>query len=165
MLLSSVWSNKFAERLLDSMAEGVFTLDAQGYITTWTPAMERITGYPADEAVGQSCKLLNFSKCFDQRCPGSMKQCGILEKGTVDPTECQLEHKNGHAVSVIKNARVVKDHIGELLGVVETLTDLTEINRVRAKYDQAQRRLAQAYQFDNIIGKSHAMQEVFNAIR
>ena len=165
MHLSSVWSNKFAERLLDSMAEGVFTLDAQGNITTWNPAMERITGYPAEEAVGRSCKLLNFSKCFDQRCPGSMKQCGILQKGTVDPTECQLEHRNGHTVSVIKNARVVKDHIGELLGVVETVTDLTELNKVRAKYDQVQRRLAEAYQFDNLIGKSHAMQEVFNSIR
>ncbi|HMA68016.1 MAG TPA: PAS domain-containing protein, partial [Desulfosalsimonadaceae bacterium] len=54
------WSEQFAERLLDSMAEGVFTLDAEGRITAWNPAMERITGYSPDEALGQPCKLLNF---------------------------------------------------------------------------------------------------------
>jgi PAS domain S-box-containing protein len=127
--------------------------------------MERITGYTAAEAVGESCRLLNFSKCFEKRCPASMQQCGILERGTVDPIECQLEHKDGRMVSVIKNARVVKDSSDKLLGVVETVTDLTELNQIRMKYDEAQRRLLDVYQFENIIGKSHPMQEVFNAIR
>ncbi len=161
----TIWSKQFAERLLDSMAEGVFTLDSSGYITTWNPAMERITGYTAAEAIGESCKLLNFSRCFDQKCPGSMEQCGILKKGTLDPTECQLEHKNGHMVSVIKNARVVKDDGGKLLGVVETVTDLTELTQARAKVEEAKRKLMEVYQFSNIIGNSHSMQEVFKAIQ
>ncbi|MFO7840022.1 MAG: sigma 54-interacting transcriptional regulator [Desulfosalsimonadaceae bacterium] len=164
MLISPVWNKQFAERLLDSMAEGVFTLDAQGYITTWNPAMERMTGYTAAEAIGQSCRMLKFSKCFDQNCPSSMRECGILEKGSVDPTECHLEHRDGHIVSVIKNVRVVKDEDNQLLGVVETITDLTELNQVRMKFEEAQRKLVKTYQFGNIIGKSHAMQEVFNSI-
>ncbi|HMA67698.1 MAG TPA: sigma 54-interacting transcriptional regulator [Desulfosalsimonadaceae bacterium] len=164
MRISPVWNKQFAERLLDSMAEGVFTLDSQGYITTWNPAMERMTGYTAAEAIGQSCRMLKFSKCFDQNCPSSMRECGILEKGAVDPTECHLEHRDGHMVSVIKNVRVVKDENNQLLGVVETITDLTELNQVRMKFEEAQRKLAETYQFGNIIGKSHAMQEVFNSI-
>src|SRR6056297_1072768 len=165
MRISPVWNKQFAERLLDSMEEGVFTLDSQGYITTWNPAMERMTGYTAAEAIGQSCRMLKFSKCFDQNCPSSMRECGILEKGAVDPTECHLEHRDGHMVSVIKNVRVVKDENNQLRGVVETITDLTELNQVRMKFEEAQRKLAETYQFGNIIGKSHAMQEVFNAIQ
>mgnify|MGYP001215855329 CR=1 FL=1 len=165
MQKTSVWSDQFAERLLDSMAEGVFTLDTDGNITSWNKAMERITGYAADEAVGQTCKLLKFSKCFDQACPSSIAECGIFKKGTVDPTECQLEHKNGQYISIIKNARVVKNRKGDLLGVVETVTDLTELTQARQKVEEAQRKLLEVYQFGNIIGKSHPIQDVFNAIR
>ena len=147
------------------MGEGVFTLNGDGVITTWNPAMKRITGYTSDEAIGQSCKLLKFSRCFDQKCPSSMQQCGVLKKGTIDPTECQLAHKKGHMVSVIKNARVVMGRDNQLMGVVETLTDLTELIQARIKIDEAQRKLLEVYQFGNIVGKSHAMQEVFNAIR
>ena len=161
----SIWSGRFAERLLDSMAEGVFTLDTEGCITAWNPAMEKITGYPADEAIGKSCQLLEFSKCFDRSCPSSIAECGIFKKGTVDPTACQLRHKNGRFVSIIKNARVVKSTGGECLGVVETVTDLTELTQARQKVEDAQRKLLEVYQFANIVGKSHAMQEVFNAIR
>ena len=160
----SIWSDQFAERLLDSMAEGVFTLDPHGRITSWNPAMERITGYRVDEAIGQSCQLLKFSKCFDQTCPSSIAECQIFERGTVDPTECQLQHKNGQFISIIKNARVVKDNNGDPLGVVETVTDLTELTQARQKAEEAQRKLVEVYQFDNIIGKSHAVQEIFKAI-
>ncbi len=165
MQKASIWSDQFAERLLDSMAEGVFTLDTQGRITSWNPAMERITGYACGEAIGRTCRFLKFSKCFDQTCPSSLAECGIFKKGTVDPTECQLEHKNGRHISVIKNARVVNNREGECLGVVETITDLTELTQARRKVEQAQRKLLEIYQFGNIIGKSHAMQEIFNAIR
>jgi len=162
---TSIWSNQFAERLLDSMAEGVFTLNTQGRVTSWNPAMERITGYPANEAIGQPCQFLNFSKCFDRACPSTITECGIFKKGTVDPTECQLRHKGGQFISVIKNARVVKNAEGECLGVVETVTDLSELMQARQKVEEAQRKLVEVYQFENIVGKSHAMQEVFNAIR
>ena len=37
----------FASLLLESMAEGVFTLNEKGEITSWNPSMERISGYTA----------------------------------------------------------------------------------------------------------------------
>ncbi len=161
----SVWNNQFAERLLDSMAEGVFTVDTQGFITSWNPAMQRITGYSAEEAIGRSCQFLRFSKCFDMQCPSSISECSILEKETVNPTECRLQHKSGRPVSVIKNARAVKDGGGKSLGVVETVTDLTELTQARQKVEEAQHRLIETFHFGNIAGKSRVMQEVFNSIR
>ncbi|HMA67710.1 MAG TPA: sigma-54 dependent transcriptional regulator, partial [Desulfosalsimonadaceae bacterium] len=98
-------------------------------------------------------------------CPSSISECGIFKKGVMDPTECQLQHKNGQFISVIKNARVVKNAQEQCLGVVETVTDLTELMQARQKAEEAQRRLVEVYQFGNIVGKSHAMQEVFNSIR
>ena len=48
---------------------------------------------------------------------------------------------------------------------METVTDLTELNEARIKAEEAMRRLNEIHQFHNIIGKSHAMQEVFAAIK
>ena len=46
-----IWNVRFINRIIDSMADGVFTLDAQGRIASWNPSMERISGYTAVEAL------------------------------------------------------------------------------------------------------------------
>jgi len=160
-----IWNNQFANLLLDSMAEGVFTLNADSIIRSWNPSMEKISGYTAKEAIGHTCKLLKFSNCFDRSCPGNAQECGIFQKGTVDPTECKLMHKNGHLVSVIKSARLVKNNNDSVVGIVETVTDLTELTLARQKIEETQQKLLEIHQFGNLIGKSHVMQEVFVAIK
>ncbi|MBT7889006.1 MAG: PAS domain-containing protein [Deltaproteobacteria bacterium] len=52
---------KMASLLLESMADGVFTLNEKGEITLWNKAIERITGYKADEVLGRSCDILDFN--------------------------------------------------------------------------------------------------------
>jgi len=155
----------FSSLLLDSMADGVFTLNDRGEITTWNPSMERITGYNAGEAIGKSCRLLNFSHCFSESCPTNMEECKIFEYGRLDGRECFLRHKEGYDVPVIKSARLVKGQNGMIRGVVETVTDLTELEEARRKLEEANHRLGEIHRFDRIIGKSHAIQEVFSAIR
>ncbi len=160
-----IWNSQFANLLLDSMAEGVFTLNASGIIESWNPSMERIAGYSAKEAMGQTCRMLKFSSCFDSTCPENAKECGIFQNRNVAPTECKLEHKDGHMISVIKNARLVKDDKGSVLGVVETITDLSELTMARLKVEEARQKLLEIHQFGNLIGKSRIMQEVFKAIK
>jgi two-component system response regulator HydG len=155
----------FSSLLLESMADGVFTLDEKGKIMTWNPSMVRITGYLSEEAIGQHCTLLNFTQCFQKSCPTDIGECGIYKHGCLDGRECFLRNKDGYDVPVIKSARLVKDANGSLKGVVETVTDLTELEKARRKADEASHRLGEIHRFHNIIGKSHFMQLVFKAIR
>ena len=156
---------RFAGLLLDAMADGVFTLDKQGRISSWNPAMERITGYKPSEAIGQSCMMLNFSRCLTKSCPGGMLECGIYQKGAVDNKECSLRHKNGQDVPILKSARIVKDKQGDVIGVVETVNDLTELQKARRAAEEANRRLAEMHRMGNIIGKSQATLQVFAGIK
>ncbi len=39
-----IWDSRFLNQVMDAMADGVFTLDEKGRITSWNYAMERITG-------------------------------------------------------------------------------------------------------------------------
>lgn len=155
---------RFIRKIITSMADGVFTMDADGRISSWNPAMERISGYTAEEALGETCQLLQCSRCFKKNCPADIHNCGILEQSNPEVKECQLRHKSGNDVEVIKNAGVVRDEQGVVIGVVETITDLTELTRARKKAKEAYLRLGERHRMDNIIGKSKAMQQVFAAI-
>lgn len=155
----------FSSLLLESMADGVFTLDNRGIITSWNPSLARITGYSAQEAIGEPCKLLNFTQCFRKGCPTNIEKCGIFRHGRIDGRECFLRHKEGGDVPVIKSARLVKNEQGQIRGVVETITDLSELKRAREQVEEAALRLGEVHGLGNIIGKSHAMRQVFAAIR
>lgn len=160
-----IWNHRFLSRIIDSMADGVFTMDSEGNISSWNQSMERISGYTAKEALGRRCDLLNCSRCFGENCPASMQKCKILKQEHVEVKECHLRHKDGHDVPVIKNASVVKDEDGKILGIVETVTDVTELNQARQRAEQAALRLGEMHRFDNIISKSQAMRDVFAAIK
>ena len=159
-----IWNVRFINRIINSMADGVFTMDSKGRISSWNPSMERISGYTAQEALGKTCQLLQCSRCFGKNCPADIHKCGIMEKEYSEAKECQIRHKDGHDVEVIKNASVVRNDQGNTIGVVETVTDLSELNRARRRAEEAVLRLGELHRMNNIIGKSRAMQQVFAAI-
>ena len=159
-----IWNAYFINQIIDSMADGVFTMDTEGRISSWNPAMERISGYSAEEVLGKTCKILQFSRCFGKKCPANLKACGIVKHGFAEVKECILQHQEGHEVPVIKNASVVRDENDQVVGVVETVTDLSELNKARQAAEEALLRLRELHRLDNIIGKSHEMQKVFAAI-
>ena len=165
MVDKTILDPTFASLLLESMADGVFTLDENGNITSWNPAMERISGYTAQEALGKSCMMLNFSLCFSKKCPAGISECGIYEHGRVQDKECFLRHKNGLDIPIVKSARLVTDGHGWVRGVVETVTDLSALEKARRRAEEANLRLGEIHKIHNIIGKSRAMQQVFSAIK
>jgi len=95
-------SNDFLKMLLESIGEGVFALDTLGYIISWNPAMEHITGYLEKEVIGKSCRMLGFNKCFGKKCPGDPVECGVLKRGKVDPVANAI-----HSASMRKDVLMV----------------------------------------------------------
>jgi len=159
-----LWNVNFLNQILDTMAEGLFTLDDQGIITSWNKSMEKITGYSEQEAVGNTCSLIECSQCFGKECPADIHKCGVIQHGKTEAKECFIKHKNGHDVAVIKNARLARDDKDQILGIVETITDLTELKKIKKTAEEAQKKLKKIYRLGNIIGKSAVMQNVFDAI-
>ena len=45
----------FYQKLLNSMADGVYFVDLDGKVTFWNKAAERISGYAEQEVAGNSC--------------------------------------------------------------------------------------------------------------
>ena len=53
--------------ILDSIADGVFTVDDEWRITSFNKSAERITGFSKEEAIGQYCyEIFRTNVCLEQ---------------------------------------------------------------------------------------------------
>ncbi len=59
----------------------------------------------------------------------------------------------------------MKNSEGKAVGVVETVTDLTELDKTKKQVEEIGRKLGEVHHLDRIIGKSHIMQQVFQAVK
>ena len=75
-----------------------------------------------------------------------------------------IRNKDHQAVNIVKNATVLRNPQGQLIGAIETLTDISKIVR----YEEEILSLRKAYQIDEgyygMLGHSAIMQQLFKTI-
>jgi PAS domain S-box-containing protein len=139
-------------------------VDPEGVIVSINKAMESITGYSKDELVGKSCAILDCDTCFGTRAEGHDKYCALFKEGQVTRRKCMLRKKDGKPLYVHKNAAVLKDSGGRVIGGVETLSDLSEVVSKDRVITRLRRELSGKDGFKGILGTSPAMQQIFELI-
>ena len=108
--------------IMDSVADGVFTIDLDWNIAYLNPAAEAITGVNQAEALGRKCwELFHTENC---------KDVCVLRACMQD--DCRIAHRvmtvrrpDGSTVQVSVSAAPLKDRSGRIIGGVETLRDLS----------------------------------------
>ena len=96
-----------------------FRVDADRNVTEMSPAMERLTGFRAADAVGHSC--LNIHRC--EECLGG---CGVFDNRTVLDRHLELYRADGSTIRVRKSGRVFVDGEGRITGAIEVVRPLDE---------------------------------------
>jgi len=140
--------------ILDSIAEGVFTVDDEWKITSFNRAAEIITGYSKEEVIGEYCKEIFRSNRCMTACP--LAQALKTGKKVLD-RELQISRKDGTSLDARVNASVLHDDQDNPIGGVETFSDISQIKTLTEE-------LAGRYEFRNIVGKSKQMQEIYQLI-
>jgi PAS domain S-box-containing protein len=157
--------SQYWKTVVQTMLDGLMVVDPDGIIISVNNAFEALTGYAEKELIGQSCEILECNTCFRSRALGGVKHCELFNKGEVRHKRCIFKRKDGSPVHVLKNAAVLKDKDGVVVGGVETLADYTGLVDRDRVITTLRRELSIEESFEGIIGKSAAMQQVFDLIR
>ena len=78
---------------------------------------------------------------------------------------CQLRRKDGLPLDLVKNAAVLRDGHGAIVGGVETLTDITDLVAKEQTILELKALLSPSEGFNGIIGRSSKMHDVYALIR
>ena len=115
--------------ILDSVSEGVFTVDTHWKITSFNRSAEEITGVLRKEALGQLCSDVLHSTLCETRCP--IRQA-LRARAPVADQRCYFVNIEGERVPISVAAAALIGEGGEVLGGVETFRDLSELDALRS---------------------------------
>ena len=116
------------QAILDSLSEGVFTVDSDWRITSFNRSAEEITGVARDEALGQQCSDVLHSTLCEARCPIRRALAG---NKPVTNERCYFVDIDGERVPISVSAATLVDEQGGIIGGVETFRDLSELEALR----------------------------------
>lgn len=138
--------------ILDSITDGVFTIDLEWRITSFNAAAERITGMSREEAVGKFCaEVFRASVCED-----SCVLRRTMESGEpVLNEEISIVRSDGETIPISISTALLRDPEGNVVGGVETFRDLSVIEELRKE-------LSASHTFYDIISKNHQMYNLFD---
>jgi len=137
--------------ILDSIADGVFTVDGNWKITSFNCAAEKITGISKALAIGQTCRDVFHSNLCDANC---VLQEAIHKNKAISNRSVYIINAQGEQIPISISAAPLKDDQGQIIGGVETFRDLSEVMALK-------KQLYQQYSFQDIISKSRRMQKMF----
>ena len=143
-----------SETILDSVADGVFTVDHEWRIAYFNSSAERITGVPRQQAIGRRCCDVFHASICENGC--ALRH--TLETGEpVFNRGAFIIDVRGRKVPIRISTTVLRDDRGRFAGGVETFRDLSQVEELRKE-------LEARFSLGDIIGRSRAMRELFGIL-
>ena len=142
------------ELILDSIAEGVFTVDLNWRITSFNQAAEKITGIRAHPGHRQPCfEVFRADVC----------ETGCVLRRTIQKRYPAVQRARAHlpgrqaAHPHQRQYHAVRDDQGRVIGGVETFQDISALGNCR-------RPCGGSMHFDDIVSKNEKMLKIFSIL-
>jgi PAS domain S-box-containing protein len=143
------------DEILDSIGEGLLTVDKNFKINFFNRAAEQITGFKREEVLNQFCKYVFKCELCESKCPIGL----ILESGNpLYDFRSNIEIKDGTRKPIKLNAAILKNDSDQPVGGVISFRDLSEIEAIKKD-------ISSAGNYFGIIGHGKTMQDVFRLIQ
>lgn len=114
--------------ILNSISEGVFTVNERCVITSFNKAAENITGFTAAEAMGNHCFEVFRTKICHRQC--ALKQT-LQQAEPVDNSRVTIITKDECEVPIRVTTNLLRDKSGRIVGAVEFFRDVSEEEHLR----------------------------------
>jgi PAS domain S-box-containing protein len=146
--------NNHRDIILDSIADGVFTVDLEWRISSFNRAAEKITGVSTEEAIGQQCRdVLKADICEKSCC---LQKTMVSGKPIVNKT-VYIVNAEGQRLPISISTALLRDEKDAVIGAVETFRDISVEEKLRKTIERK-------YAFEDIISKNHRMQQLFDIL-
>ncbi|HOR98560.1 MAG TPA: sigma 54-interacting transcriptional regulator, partial [Kiritimatiellia bacterium] len=140
--------------ILESISDGVFTVDAAWRVTSFNRAAETITGVPRKEAIGRRCADVFRSNMCGPECA---LQTTLKTGRPVIGRSGYIINAEGDRIPISISTAVLKDHAGRVIGGAEVFRDLSEVDALR-------RELEGRFQVGDLVSRSPVMQRLFEVL-
>lgn len=142
------------ENILESISDGVFTVNLEWRVTSFNRAAEEITGVPREEAIGQLCSEVFRSSMCESDC--ALRQTLKTGKPIIGKSG-YIINAEGIRIPTSISTAVLKDEKGRIIGGAETFRDLSEIEAL-------QNELRSKMGFGDFLSRSPLMQKIFEIL-
>jgi PAS domain S-box-containing protein len=140
--------------ILESISDGVFTVDHTWRIMSFNRAAEEITGISRKEAVGQHC----WEVFRSNMCEGDCALKRTMKEGTaLINSATYIVNSQKKRIPIIVSTALLRNETGEVLGGVETFRDLTLVEELRRELDSR-------FEMGNMASRSAVMQRLFSIL-
>ena len=128
-------ANLLNSQILSSAQEGIIAFDRHGRITLWNLYMEKLTGLAASDCLGKTVEDLN------PQLQGSGIAEGIHkalqgESVRLGPLYWHFPHSDRQAWIIVTQSPI-RQHDGKIVGVIETVSDVTEVKQAEEEKELA----------------------------
>ena len=147
-------SGLYKNVILDSIADGVFAVDADWRICSFNRAAEEITGIPRAEAMGRQCSEVFRASICETAC--SLRETMRTGKPIINRA-IYIVRSDGARIPITISTALLKDDDGLTIGGVETFRDLSVEEELR-------RELAGRHMFEDMVSKSTAVLRIFEIL-
>ncbi|MFH2012404.1 MAG: sigma 54-interacting transcriptional regulator [Pseudomonadota bacterium] len=140
--------------IIDGIPVGVALISPDLRIHAINRALESLTGFNRKEAYGVPCRYIMRNNLCPSGCPAKK----IMEKEDQISMEGDIINLARQKVPVMINFSPLNDHDGKLIGVIETIEDISLVR----EFDQ---KIQDTSSYHNIIGHSPQMEEIFKTLQ
>ncbi len=147
--------NSPTEAILESISDGVFTVDMDWRITSFNRAAETITGVSRKDAIGHRCADVFHSSLCGAGCP--LKQTLKTGKPIIGRSAYIID-TDGNRIPISISTAVLREADGRVIGGAETFRDLSEIEALRQELSGGK------YRAGDLSSRSPLMQRLFEVI-
>ncbi len=156
--------DRYWKTVVNTIHDGIMIVNTQGAIVSVNRAFEKITGYRNEELLGRSCEMVDCDARTCALSPEDGYWCDLFRIGALNTCKCMVRHKDGRLIHAIKNASLLRDASGQIIGAVGTITDISELIEKDFQIEAFRRELQSKDGFHGIVGVSPAMRQVFEMI-
>jgi len=133
-----VTSKAYTESIVQNFLDTLIVVDAEAKIQTVNPATCRLLGYTEEELKGQSVSMIFAEEEEEEEVKRVFQFFREPEKAetlrpqdTIRNRELTYKTKDGRLISMLFNASILTDEMGNVTGVVAGAKDITEIKQAQ----------------------------------